>query len=125
MASTSARLENTPAASIDPATALGPVRLTVSDLERSRAFYERAIGLRATELDDGSVGLGAAGGPALVELRGDSSAPRLNQRAPGLYHLAILLPTRFDLAFALARLVQAQSPLDGASDPPVTEAASL
>jgi catechol 2,3-dioxygenase len=123
--STSAHLENMPAAGIDPATALGPVRLTVSDLDRARSFYERAIGLRATELDDGTIGLGPAGGPALVELRGDSSAPRLNRRAPGLYHLAILLPTRLDLAFALARLVQTQWPLDGASDHLVSEALYL
>jgi catechol 2,3-dioxygenase len=122
---TSAHLENTPAASIDPATALGPVRLTVSNLDRSRAFYERAIGLRVTELDDGTIGLGVSGGRVLVELRGDSSAPRLNRRAPGLYHLAILLPTRLDLAFALARLVQAQWPLDGASDHLVSEALYL
>jgi catechol 2,3-dioxygenase len=97
----------------------------VSDIDRSRAFYERAIGLRATELDDGTIGLGPTGGPALVELRGDSSAPRLNRRAPGLYHLAILLPTRLDLAFALARLVQTQWPLDGASDHLVSEALYL
>ena len=125
MMSTSSHLENTPIASIDPATALGPVRLTVSDLDHSRAFYERAIGLRATELDDGTIGLGAAGRPALIELRGDSSAPRLNRRAPGLYHLAMLLPTRVDLAFALARLVQTQWPLDGASDHLVSEALYL
>ncbi len=123
--STSTPLANTPATSIHPATALGPVRLTVSELDRSRAFYERAIGLRATELDDGTIGLGIPGGQTLVELRGDSSAPRLNRRAPGLYHLAILLPTRLDLAFALARLVQAQWPLDGASDHLVSEALYL
>jgi catechol 2,3-dioxygenase len=125
MMSTSSHLENTTATSIDPATALGPVRLTVNDLDRSRAFYERAIGLRSAELDDRTIGLGAAGGPTLIELRGDSSAPRLNRRAPGLYHLAILLPTRLDLAFALARLVQAQWPLDGASDHLVSEALYL
>jgi catechol 2,3-dioxygenase len=123
--STPSHIENTPVASIDPATALGPVRLTVSDLDRSRAFYERAVGLRATELDDGTIGFGVPGGEALVELRGDSSAPRLNRRAPGLYHLAILLPSRLDLAFALARLVQAQWPLDGASDHLVSEALYL
>ena len=125
MMSTSAHLEKTPAVRIDPDTALGPVRLTVSDLDRSRAFYERAIGLRATELDDGTLGFGVPGGPALVELRGDSAAPRLNRRAPGLYHLAVLLPTRLDLAFALARLVQARWPLDGASDHLVSEALYL
>ena len=110
---------------IDPATALGPVRLTVSDLDRSRAFYERAIGLRPTERDDGTVALGVADSPALIELRGDSAAPRLNRRAPGLYHLAILVPTRLDLAFALGRLVQARWPLDGASDHLVSEALYL
>ena len=125
MGVTSTHLEHTPAARIDPDTALGPVRLTVSQLERSRAFYERAIGLRATEREDGTVALGAAGEPALIELRGDSSAPRLNRRAPGLYHLAILVPTRRDLAFALARLIQTRWPLDGASDHLVSEALYL
>jgi catechol 2,3-dioxygenase len=119
------QLENSTAARIDPDTALGPVRLTVSDLDRSRVFYERAIGLRTTELDDGTLGLGVPSGPALVELRGDSAAPRLNRRAPGLYHLAILVPTRLDLAFAIARLVQAHWPLDGASDHLVSEALYL
>jgi catechol 2,3-dioxygenase len=125
MGITSTHLEHTAAARIDPDTALGPVRLTVSQLERSRAFYERAIGLRATEREDGTVALGVPGDPALIELRGDSSAPGLNRRAPGLYHLAILVPTRRDLAFALARLVGTRWPLDGASDHLVSEALYL
>jgi catechol 2,3-dioxygenase len=118
-------IDSRAAARIDPDTMLGPVRLTVSQLDRSRAFYERAIGLRATELDDGTLALGAGGEPALIELRGDSSAPSLNRRAPGLYHLAILVPTRRDLAFALARLAQTRWPLDGASDHMVSEALYL
>jgi catechol 2,3-dioxygenase len=122
---TSTPLESTPAVRIDPDTTLGPVRLTVSELDRSRAFYERAIGLRATELDDGTLGLGVADESPLIELRGDSSARRLNRRAPGLYHLAILVPSRRDLAFALARLAQARWPLDGASDHLVSEALYL
>src|ERR1035437_8941601 len=77
------------ATTIHPDTTVGTVQLTVSDLERSRAFCERVLGLRATELDDGGLALGAAGGP-LVELRGDSSAPRLDRQATGLYHLALL-----------------------------------
>jgi catechol 2,3-dioxygenase len=60
-----------------------------------------------------------------VELRGDSSAPALNPRATGLFHLAILVPTRVDLALALARLAQARWPLDGASDHLVSEALYL
>lgn len=110
---------------IDPATRLGTVRLTVSDLDRSRTFYERAIGLRAAECDDGTLSFGVPGDPALIELRGDGAAPRLNRRAPGLYHLAILVPTRVDLAFALARLAVTRWPLDGASDHLVSEALYL
>ena len=58
-------------------------------------------------------------------MRGDSSAPALDRRATGLFHLAILLPTRLDLAFALARLAEARWPLDGASDHLVSEALYL
>ncbi len=115
-----------PAARIDPATSMGTVRLTVSDLSRSRDYYERAVGLTATELDDGSVGLGIPGAARpLVELRGDPAAPRRNRRATGLFHLAVLLPSRADLALALVRLADAQAPLDGASDHLVSEALYL
>jgi catechol 2,3-dioxygenase len=117
--------ESTAAVSIDPATAIGTVRLTVADADRSRSFYEQVLGLRASELPDGGVALGTGGGPELIELHGDGSAPGLNRRATGLYHLAILLPTRRDLAFALARIGQARWPLDGASDHLVSEALYL
>lgn len=112
-------------ATIDPGTSMGTVRLTVSDLGRSRAFYEEAIGLRASEQEDGSLAFGVAGERPLVELRGDASAPPLDRGAPGLYHLAILLPSRLDLGFALARLANARWPLDGASDHLVSEALYL
>jgi catechol 2,3-dioxygenase len=112
-------------ASIDPATSVGAVALNVADIARSRAFYERAIGLVGTDRADGAVALGPPGGPALVELRGDSSAPALNRRATGLYHLAILHPSQGDLAFALGRLAGARWPLDGASDHLVSEALYL
>ncbi len=125
MATTFADLAGTRSAPIAADTTIGTVALTVSDLDRSRTFYERAIGLRATELDDGRLALGVPGERPLIELRGDSSAPRLNRRAPGLYHLAILVPTRLDLAFALARLAQERWPLDGASDHLVSEALYL
>ena len=103
--------------SIDPDTVVGPVALTVSDLARSRQFYERAIGLRASDRDDGTVALSGDDGHTLVQLRG-RSAPALDRRATGLFHLAILLPTRLDLAFALARLAEARWPLDGRVRPP-------
>ena len=44
--------------SIDPGTTVGPVRLTVADLDASRSFYERAIGLRPFERDDGTISFG-------------------------------------------------------------------
>jgi catechol 2,3-dioxygenase len=125
MATTSAALDSGSAGRIASDTSLGPVSLTVTDLDRSRIFYERAIGLRASENDDGTLALGGTGASPLIELRGDSSAPRLNRRAPGLYHLAILVPTRLDLAFALARLAETRWPLDGASDHLVSEALYL
>jgi catechol 2,3-dioxygenase len=111
--------------SIDPRTSIGAVRLTVSDLSRSREFYERTIGLAANEHDDGTVGLGAPGAPPVVVLHGDASATPLQRRATGLYHLAILLPTRRDLALALMRLARTRWPLDGASDHLVSEALYL
>jgi catechol 2,3-dioxygenase len=111
--------------SIDPATAVGPVALTVADLARSQQFYERAMGLRASDREDGTVALSGVDGQTLVQLRGDSAAPALDRRATGLFHLAILVPTRLDLAFALARLAEARWPLDGASDHLVSEALYL
>ncbi len=112
-------------ASIHPDTTLGAVRLTVSDLARSAAFYERVIGLRPFDRDDGTVALGLDERRPLVELRGDGSAPALDRRATGLYHLAILLPQRRDLALFIARLSQSRWPLDGASDHLVSEALYL
>jgi catechol 2,3-dioxygenase len=112
-------------ASIHPHTTIGTVRLTVNDLARSRTFYERSIGLQVSELDDGALALGVAGEHPVIELLGDSSAPERRRRATGLYHLAILVPTRRDLALALARLAEARWPLDGASDHLVSEALYL
>jgi catechol 2,3-dioxygenase len=111
--------------SIHRDTAPGAVQLTVADLDRSRSFYEQAIGLRAFDRADGSLALGPEPDRALIELRADSAAPALNRRTTGLYHLAILVPTRLDLALGLARLAQARWSLDGASDHLVSEALYL
>jgi catechol 2,3-dioxygenase len=110
---------------IHPDTAVGPVSLTVSDLDRSRGFYERVLGLRASERDDGTLALGVNGDTPLIELTGNQSAPTLNRRATGLYHLAVLLPSRHDLALGLRRLAESRWPLDGASDHLVSEALYL
>lgn len=113
-------------ASIAAGTAIGKVALTVSSLERSLAFYEGPLGLRATEQPDGSVLLGGAARlPPLLSLVGDSSAPPRDPRQTGLFHFAILVPTRRDLAVALVRLAQGGWKLDGASDHLVSEALYL
>jgi catechol 2,3-dioxygenase len=104
---------------------MGAVSLTVSDIGRSRAFYETAIGLSPREREDGGLAFGVPAGADLVTLYGDASAPRLNRRATGLYHLAILFESRLDLAHALARLADARWSLDGVSDHLVSEALYL
>ncbi len=111
--------------SIHPATRVGTVRLLVSDLGRAKAFYEQAVGLRSIDAEDGGVRLHTEAGEPLIQLHADPSALPLDRRATGLFHLAILLPSRRDLALALARLAQARWPLDGASDHLVSEALYL
>ncbi len=106
-------------------TDLGAVRLTVSDIARSRAFYERTIGLASFDQPGGGISLGVDPAHPMIELVGDSAAPVLNHRATGLHHLAILLPSRRDLGFALARIAETRWPLDGASDHLVSEALYL
>jgi len=113
------------APSIAAATSMGAVSLTVSDLVRTRAFYETGLGLSARELDDGGLAFGVAGDADLVRAYGDAAAPALSRRATGLYHLAILYPSRLDLAHALARLANVGWYLDGVSDHLVSEALYL
>ncbi|MGH8302873.1 MAG: VOC family protein, partial [Steroidobacteraceae bacterium] len=69
--------------------------------------------------------LAAPGSSPLVRLSADPSAPALDRRATGLYHLAMLVATRHDLGHALRRLATARWPLDGASDHLVSEALYL
>jgi catechol 2,3-dioxygenase len=102
----------------------GAVRLAVSDREGTAAFYERTIGLRRSEAGDGVTRLGADGGPILELLPSPDALPR-PPRTTGLFHLAILVPSRLELARALRRVVQSGWPLTGASDHLVSEALYL
>jgi catechol 2,3-dioxygenase len=118
------------APSLPSTTTVGTVALTVSDLARSQAFYERVLGLEGVPDDRGDLALFAPGGREsgarpLVALHPDASAPPLARRATGLFHLALLFPDRRALAFALARLAANRYPLDGASDHLVSEALYL
>jgi catechol 2,3-dioxygenase len=110
---------------IDPRTTVGSVALTVSDLERSRQFYERVIGLRGIDREDGSLAIGGPGGAPLLTLHGDPSAKPVDHAATGLFHFAILMPTRAELARSLRRIAEARWPLSGASDHLVSEALYL
>ena len=116
---------DTEAMAIDPGTRLGSVALTVADLDRSREFYERVIGLGVLDQAGSTVRMGADGRAPVVELVGDPEAPPRRRGTTGLFHLAILLPSRAELASALRRVVDAGWPLAGASDHLVSEALYL
>jgi catechol 2,3-dioxygenase len=109
---------------IDPRTSVGPVALTVRDLERMRAFYERVLGLQVLDGAGQSALLGVPDRP-LVILVEDRAAPPRPPRSTGLFHLAILVPDRAELARALQRTIEARWPLQGASDHLVSEALYL
>jgi catechol 2,3-dioxygenase len=104
---------------------MGPVRLRVGDLERSAAFYARAVGLRELAREPSEALLGTGDGRVLVELEGDAGAPARPPRTTGLFHLAILVPHRADLALALRRVTGAGWSFTGASDHLVSEALYL
>jgi catechol 2,3-dioxygenase len=110
--------------SIAADTQMGAVRLTVGDLDGMRDFYRDAIGLSELDGADGVVRLGTNGEP-LVELAGDPDAPPRPRGTSGLFHLAILVPSRADLARALQRVAEAGWRLSGASDHLVSEALYL
>jgi catechol 2,3-dioxygenase len=110
--------------SIDAATRIGAVHLTISDLARSIGFYESRLGLTLQRKGDGTAVMGVAGGRELLVFSESPSAPRV-KGTTGLYHFAILVPTRRDLARALRRLVETSTPMQGASDHGVSEALYL
>jgi catechol 2,3-dioxygenase len=104
-------------------TRLGAVHLTVTDLDRSVAFYQDAIGLRLPRREDPVAAMGA-GGEDLVVLVEEQTATSAGRHA-GLYHFALLTPERRELARALQRLAATRTPIDGASDHGISEAIYL
>ena len=110
---------------IAAATHVGAVRLRVADIEALSAFYKRVTGLRTLARENGLTALGAEQGAPLVELVAAPDAPARPPVSTGLFHLAILVPERADLARALVRLSTAGWRLSGASDHLVSEALYL
>ena len=113
---------------IDPGVGIGHVHLKVADLERSLAFYCGVLGFQLMQrFGDQAAFISAGGyhhhiGLNTWESLGGSPPPH---GTTGLYHAAILYPTRVALADALHRLKEAGIPLDGAADHGVSEALYL
>src|SRR5881409_1908402 len=107
---------------------IGHVHLKVADLERAIAFYRDVLGFELTQRYGRQAAFLSAGGyhhHIGLNTWGSSGGSPPSAGATGLYHLAILYPTRTELADALRRLVEARIPLEGAFDHGVSEALYL
>ena len=115
-------------ATIDPAVRIGHTHLKVSDLDRALGFWRDVLGFAVTQrLGDQAAFLSAGGyhhhiGLNTWDSRGGPPPPR---GTTGLYHVAILYPTRAALADAVRRVLAAGIALEGASDHGVSEAIYL
>jgi catechol 2,3-dioxygenase len=108
---------------IDPRARVGAVHLTIADLDASIRFYEAHLGFALHRREARTAWLGA-GGDDLLVLAACERAPRV-RGTTGLYHFAILVPTRGDLARALIRLAETETVMQGAADHGVSEALYL
>jgi catechol 2,3-dioxygenase len=106
------------------ATRLGTVRLTVTDLHRSIAFYERSLGLQVRSRDGEERAMLGTAADELLELVAEPGA-RTPGRHAGVYHFALLYADRRELSRALHRLATTRTPIQGASDHGVSEAIYL
>ncbi len=109
-------------------TQIGHIHLKVSDLDKALSFYQDLLGFELKQKFGSQAAFISAGGyhhhigSNTWQSKGSKPAPT---NAPGLYHTAILYPTRKDLAIALKRLIDAKYPLTGAADHGVSEALYL
>ena len=109
-------------------TRIGHVHLKVADLDRALAFYRDLLGFELQQLYGNQAAFISAGGyhhHIGLNTWYSKNGPPAPRQAAGLFHTAILYPTRKDLANVLKRLVEAKYPLTGASDHGVSEAIYL
>jgi catechol 2,3-dioxygenase len=118
---TETTLTDTPV--LPAALRLGAVHLTVADLARSVAWYERALGLQLHRRDAASAEFGD-GNETIVVVHEDPAARSAGRHA-GLYHYALLYPDREELARAAVRIIDTRTPIQGASDHGTHEAIYL
>ncbi|MBS1748341.1 MAG: VOC family protein [Bacteroidetes bacterium] len=114
--------------SIPPQTHIGHVHLKVSDLERSMKFYCGLLGFELITTYGSQAAFISAGGyhhHIGLNTWHSKGLPPASENSVGLYHTAILYPTRRDLAVIFRRLLEANYPLTGASDHGVSEAIYL
>jgi len=109
-----------PGPEISPQTTVGAVHLTVSDLERSLAYYRSAIGLDVRGRENGRASLGAGDQELLVLVEEPGARP--SHGYTGLFHFALLVPERLELARWLAHAGRDGVQLTGLSDHYVSEA---
>jgi len=113
---------------VPSATRIGHVHLKVSDLERSLKFYRDLLGFEVQQMfGDGAAFISAGNYHHHIGLNTwhSKNAQPAPVHTAGLYHVAIVYPTRKDLAVILKRLIDAKYPLTGASDHGVSEAIYL
>lgn len=113
---------------IPAATTIGHVHLKVADLERALAFYTGVLGFTLMQRYGAQAAFVSAGGyhhHIGLNTWESSGGPPPPRGTTGLYHVAILYPTRRDLAVAVQRVLDAGIPLDGAADHGVSEAIYL
>jgi catechol 2,3-dioxygenase len=109
-------------AGIAPATYMGAVELSVSDLDRSLEYWQRVVGLRVLARENGSASLGADS--ELVRFVEEPGAQPADGHT-GLYHVALLVPDRASLARWLAHAARDETRIEGLSDHDVSEAIYL
>ena len=121
--STSAPAGRAPAAPLPATLRLGPVHLTVTDVDGSVAWYQAALGLRVHRHDPGEAELGDGAATSVVLAEDPRARPP--GRHAGLFHYALLYPDREELARAAVRLSAGRTPVQGASDHGTHEAIYL